>query len=183
MKSELIYEEWRPVKNYEGLYEVSNFGRVRSLDHWLKNWRGDYIKKGKILRQGKQTNGYLQVFLCKDGRCKSISVHRLVYKAFNGNIPEGMEVNHINEIKTDNSVWNLNLMTRKENVNWGTAIKRRAENNSQTILQLTYPEGKFIKEWSSAAEAGRNGFNQNLISLCCNGKQKSHKGFLWRKKC
>lgn len=116
MKSELIYEEWRPVKDYEGLYEVSNFGRIRCLDHWRDTYTGGYIQKSRILKAGKNSNGYLQVNLYKDGKGKMLYIHRLVWEAFNGSIPDGYEVNHINEIKTDNSLWNLNLMTPKENL-------------------------------------------------------------------
>lgn len=113
MRSTLIQEEWKPVRGYIGLYDASNFGRIRSLK----------FGKVKILKPfGKKD--YLRIELNKDGKRKRYSVHRLVYEAFNGEIPEGMQVNHINEIKTDNSLWNLNLMTPKENSNYGTGIQR-----------------------------------------------------------
>lgn len=182
MKSELIYEEWRPVVGYAGLYDASNFGRIRSLGHWTNNGRGNCFKKGNIFKLGKRKKGYRQVGLFKDGKCKHFYVHRLVYEAFNGTIPDGMEVNHINEIKTDNSVWNLNLMTPKENTNYGKCIQKRATKESQPVLQLT-PDDELIKEWLSISEAGRNGFSIGNISKCCDGKRKTHKGFKWRKKC
>lgn len=168
MKSTLIYEEWRPVKDYEGLYEVSNFGRVRSLK----------FGKVRILKLIKIKIGYLYIGLYKDGRAKKFRVNRLVYEAFNGEIPDGMEVNHINEIKTDNSVWNLNLMTRKENNNYG----KRTEKCSNPVLQLTL-DGELVREWSSTQECGRNGFSQGCVSACCRGEFKQYKGFLWIKKC
>ena len=172
MKSELIYEEWRPVRDYEGIYDASNFGRIRSLKYG----------KVRILKPAKNSKGYLQVHLWKNNKAKMLLVHRLVYEAFNGTIPEDYEINHINEIKTDNSLWNLNLMPHLDNIRYGTCIQRSSENRSKAVLQLTYPEGKFIKEWSSATEAGRHGFKQGAVSACCRGKLKQYKGFLWRKK-
>lgn len=170
MKSTLIYEEWKPIKNYEGLYDVSNFGHVRSLNF-------KHTNKIKIMALKYTYNGYLRINLRKNKIQKSFLVHRLVYETFNGEIPKDMQVNHINEIKTDNSVWNLNLMTPKENTNWGTGIERR----SDTVLQLTL-NGELVKEWASMTEAAKNGFKIGCISLCCQEKIKTHKGFKWVKK-
>lgn len=186
MISTLIQEEWRPVPNYEGLYDASNFGRIRSLDRWAKNWRGDFFRKGNILRPGKQTSGYLCVGLWKDGMAKTFLVHRLIWETFNGKIPEGMEVNHINEDKTNCSLSNLNLLTHKANNNWGTRKQRASEKMtngklSDPVLQLTLDD-ELIKEWPSMSEAARNGFNISCISECCNGKRKTYKGFKWVKK-
>ena len=180
-----MVEIWKPVLDYIGLYEVSNLGRVRSLDRWIKYSNGKLrFFKGSILKLKKDKYGYLKAHLCKNSCNKFFSVHRLVWEAFNGEIPEGYEINHINEDKTDNRYpENLNLMTRKENANWGTANQRRADKQSQAILQLTYPEGKFIKEWSSMAEAERKtGISHANISNCCNGKCKQANGFKWVKK-
>lgn len=164
-------EIWKPVLEYISLYEVSNLGRVRSL------------KFGKvvILKPFKTKKGYLCVCLCKNGNVKWFRVHRLVWEAFNGAIPEGMHVNHINEDKTDNRLENLNLMTPKDNINCGTGIQRRATKQSQSVLQLT-PDGKLVKEWNSMSDADKYGYNHSRIAACCNGKQKTHKGFLWVKK-
>lgn len=172
-------EIWNKVRNYEN-YEVSNLGGARSLDHWRDNGAGGYIQKGRILKPVK-TKGYLYVGLCKDGKLKRFRVHRLVYEAFNGEIPEGMQVNHINEITTDNRLENLNLMSCKENINFGTAVKRRSEKRSQAVLQLTLDE-VLVNEWPSMAEAGRHGFETSAISCCCRGIYKSYKGYIWRKK-
>ena len=110
-------EIWKPVVGYEGLYEVSSEGRVRSL-----NYKRQY--RIQVLVQN-YSRKYPYVILCKDGKIKTRLVHLLVWEAFNGTIPKGMQVNHINEIKTDNRLENLNLMTPKENINWGTGIERR----------------------------------------------------------
>ena len=182
MRSELIKEEWKPAVGYTGLYDASNFGRVRSLDHWKNTGTGGYIQKGRILKPDKTKRGYLQVQLCKGGKKKWFSVHRLVYEAFNGIIPDGMQVNHINEVKTDNSLWNLNLMTPKENSNWGTGHRRSNNKHSKTVLQLTYPGLEFMCEWSSTHEAERNGFCHSAVSACCLGKRKCYKGVTFRYK-
>jgi len=175
-------EIWKPIKNYEG-YDASNYGRIRSLDRWVKYSDGRLrLYKGRILKPVKRKDGYLQVGLYKDGKQKRHSVHRLVWMAFNGDIPEGYEVNHINEITTDNRLGNLNLLTHGDNVNFGTRNKRIKEKRSQIVFQLTYPGLEFMCEWSSANEAGRNGFNQSAVSECCNGKRKSHKGVTFRYK-
>ena len=181
MKEKLIKEEWRPVRDYEGLYEVSNFGRIRSLK----------FGKTKVLKPGKRRRGYLFVTFLKNSKKKHHSVHRLVFEAFNGKIPDGFEVNHIDENPSNNRLDNLNLMTHKENVNWGTAQKRRAEKQkgqkrcdvterlSKPVVQSTL-DGVFIKVWSSTMECGRNGFSNGDVSLCCNGKYKQHKGYIWQ---
>lgn len=181
-----MVEIWKDIRDYEGEYQVSDWARVRSLDHWRDSGAGGYIQKGRILKSSKTKKGYLQVHLYKDRKKKTFLVHRLVWEAFNGTIPEGMQVNHISEDKTDNSLWNLNLMTPKENCNYGSRNKRVsvAKTNgklSDPVLQLTLDE-VLVKEWPSIREAGRNGFNQGSVSLCCNGKIKTYKGFKWVKK-
>lgn len=183
-----INEVWKPVRDYFNLYEVSNYGRVRSLNYRRTG-------KTKILRPKKDSSGYLQVCLYKDGKVKNHSVHRLVWEAFVGPIPEGMQINHINERKTDNFIWvnpdgsvdleksNLNLMTRKENINWGTGIRRRAKSQSKVIEQYTL-NGVYLCTWPSGMSVERKlghlGFSESSISKCCKGKLKSHKGYIWK---
>ena len=169
-------EVWKPVLGYEDRYEASNYGRVRSLGN-------DKSRKEKILKPGKSGKGYLQFSLYRDGKPKRYKVHRLVWEAFNGPIPAGMQVNHINEDKNDNRFENLNLMTCKENVNWGTGIRRRAKSKSKMIEQYIL-DGEHIMTWFSLSgiqkELGHLGFNEGGISRCCQGKQKTYKGFIWK---
>lgn len=174
-----MVEIWKDIRDYESLYQTSNWGRIRSLDRWIDNGAGGYIQKGRILKLRKDKYGYLKAHLYKKSCNKFFSVHRLVWEAFNGAIPEGMQVNHINEDKTDNRLENLNLMTPKENCNWGTHNQRVSITKSIPVLQLTL-DGELVKEWASAFEAGRNGFDYSTIRACCNGKLKKHKGFIWK---
>lgn len=109
-------EVWKPVIGFEGFYEVSNFGRVRSKDRYVKHNCGGLKKvEAQILSQLITSNGYCQVFLWKHGKRKVCLVHRLVLQAFVGECPKNMEVRHLNSISTDNNLENLAYGTRSEN--------------------------------------------------------------------
>lgn len=175
MKNEI----WLPVEGYEGLYEVSNEGRVRSLN---------YNKTGetKILKP-EESKGYLRVKLCKNRKVKRFLVHQLVAQAFVPNIFNLDVVNHINEVKSDNRAENLMWVTQKENCNWGTRNKRVFEKTtngklSKTVYQFS-KDGEFIREWPSTKEVERVlGYFHTNISSCCLGKRKSANGFVWQYK-
>lgn len=169
-------EEWRPVIGYEELYEASSEGRIRSVDREVADRGGVYIAKGKVLKP-VMNKGYLRVGLHEEGKTKWFYVHRLVYSAFCGKIPGGYDVNHIDEDKTNNRLENLNLMTRKENNNWGT----RTERCSKPVIAFD-GDGNVVLEFHSTAEAERNGFHSGHLSACCLGKQKTHKGYRWKYK-
>lgn len=166
-------ENWRDIPGYEGLYQASDLGKVKSLN---------YHRTGKeqILSPTKGTHGYLQVDLYKDGVRKNCLVSLLVWEVFNGPIPEGMQVNHINEIKTDNRLENLNLMTCKENNNWGTRNRRMAKSRSKMVEQHTLDD-THICTWFSTNEIEREfGYAHGYISKCCNGKYKTAYGYIWK---
>ena len=160
-------EYWKPVVGYEGLYEVSNWGRVKSLK----------FGKEKILKPSKNKKGYLHVVLCKENILKNFLVHRLVAEAFIPNPNNYKEVNHKDEDKSNNIVTNLEWCDRKYNQNYGTINERL----SKPVLQYDL-EGNFIKEWKSTMECGRNGYQQGHIADCCRGERKTHKGFIWKYK-
>lgn len=114
-------EIWKDIIGYEGLYQVSSLGRVRSLDRYVKYSNGQiHLHKGKVLSLVKSNLGYLLVSLCCNGKYKSISVHRLVAQAFIENPDNLPEVNHRNEDKTDNRVENLEFCDRSYNNNYGS---------------------------------------------------------------
>ena len=172
-------ELWADIEGYEGLYQISTEGRVRSLGN-------DKTRKTKVLKANKNRGGYLIVRLWKGGTQKWFQVHRLVADAFlYCKDRDSLQVNHKNEVKTDNKVENLEYCDQKYNSNYGTAITRMLANRTgiralKPVKQMTL-DGKIIKTWSSTAEAGRNGFCQQSVAACCAGKPKykTHKGFKW----
>lgn len=174
-------EIWKPVKNYEGLYEVSSYGNVRSLDRVINYNDGrKFYYKGQIRKIKKRPNGYLFCELWKNTKPKTFNVHRLVAQAFIPNPNNLPQVNHRDENKTNNCVDNLEWCDSKYNMNYGTARQRMAEKLSMSVLQIDINTGQVVSEYPSAAEAGRkNGFSQGGISDCCNGKSKTYKGFKW----
>lgn len=158
-------EVWRDIIGYEGLYQVSDCGRVKSF----------YNGKERLLSAGKDKDGYLQVKLYKDGKMKSCYVHRLVAQAFIPN-PNGLsQVNHKDEIKTNNFETNLEWCSCKYNTNYGT----RNERMSKAVYQYTL-DGSLVKLYPSVREAERKtGYNRGYISACCLGKVNQAYGFIW----
>lgn len=171
-------EIWRPVKNYEGWYEVSSYGRVRSLDRVVVYSDGrKCLWKGKILKIRKDNVGYLYCILYKNTRHKTSKVHRLVAQAFIPNPDNLPVINHKDEVKTNNRVENLEWCTQSYNINYGT----RNEKVSKPVLQIDKNTGQVISEYQSLREAGRQlNIGNGSISRCCNGKQKTYKGYKWK---
>ena len=188
----MIGEIWKTAvydgEIYEGLYKVSNWGRILSLDY-------NHTGKPGLMTPFEMPNGYLKVGFWKNEKHKTCLVHRLVAFTFLEN-PENLpQVNHKDEDKTNNFVFlnedgsvdkeksNLEWKTPKENSNHGTRNERisKAMTNgklSKPVLQLSL-SGDLIREWPSVAECERNGFNQGYIAACCRGVYESAYGFLW----
>lgn len=125
LKEIKYFEEWKPVEEFEGLYEVSNFGRVRSLNHKRANRYSYYIQKGRILKSGlNKKTGYWTVVLSKNGKYFTKRVHQLVAKAFIPNPNNYPCVNHKDENKNNNKFDNLEWCTYKYNNNFGSRNKR-----------------------------------------------------------
>lgn len=169
-------EEWRDIEGYEGLYQVSNYGRVKSVDRTVSHkWKnvGNLVLKGRILKYASLNSGYLIVTLWKDSKQKHYQIHRLVAKVFIPNPNNYDVVHHINHNKCDNRVENLVWMSKGEHQGM-----HNIESHSKKVYQYT-SSGVFIKVWDSLSEVGKYGFNIGHISACCNGKRKTHKGFRW----
>ena len=170
-------EIWKPITGYEGLYSVSNLGRVKSLSYKCTGVE-------KILKPGKY-GGYLRVGLCKNGKCKFFLVHRLVAIAFIPN-PMGLpEVNHLNEDKTLNVVSNLEWASRSYNINFGSRNEKVAAAFSKAIEASRFSDFREIElRFSSTQEAKRNGYSQGNVAACCNGcycsKGNFYKNLYWR---
>lgn len=167
-------EKWKDIKGYEGLYKVSNLGRVKSLERFDRIGRKI---EGKILKAIKD-KGYLFVHLYKDKTKKKCRIHRLVAETFIPNPLNKETVNHKDENKENNNVENLEWMTVSENLNYGTHYERMAKTKSKPIYGINMETGGIL-EYSSAMDAEKSGFNNSHIISCCKGKRRYHKGFKW----
>lgn len=177
-------EEWRPVKDYEGRYEVSNLGRVRSLDHKaeriINGVHNDIDVKGRLLTPRIIRKGYLRVCLSKH----DYLVHRLVANAFVPNPDNLPQVNHIDEDKTNNRADNLEWVTNKENSDHGTRNERIATANAMSVVMMD-KDGNDLRRFDSINDAARwlGGMHfVSAISRVCRGI-KPHiiaGGYRWR---
>lgn len=171
-------EEWRDIKGFEGLYQVSNLGNVKSIPRKIWNGKGFFLSKEKLVKQVLNHKGYQMVQLWNSNHFKSIAVHRLVSEAFIPNPANLPQVNHKDEDKKNNKISNLEWCTGKYNINYGTAKNRIAEKLSKPVIGVSLKTPNCIK-FVSAAEAGRNGFCASHVIECCNNKRKTHKGYIW----
>ena len=193
-------EIWRTAvydgEIYEGLYKVSNLGRILSL-----NYRN--TGKAELMNPYERKDGYLKVDLSKNRETKTCYVHRLIAETFLENPENKPCINHKiegDEGKTMNMVifnedgtinkekTTIEWATYEENNNYATRNERAGKaiskvkkgipniKLSKKVLQLSLT-GELIREWESTRECERNGFDQGAVSKCCNGKQKTHKGF------
>ena len=172
-------EIWKDIDEFECLYQISNLGNVKSLNY---NRTG----KERNLKPLIDKDGYLQVNLYKNGKLKTFRIHRLVANAFLENPDDKSDVNHKDENKINNCLTNLEWMTRKDNLNYGSRNKRIANSliNHQEISKLVLQyslDGEFIRKWPSTRQIERElGFANSAISECCNGKLKTAYGFIWK---
>ena len=166
-------EIWKDIPGYEGLYRVSNLGRVMSL----------YKNKNKILIP-QLKKGYYQISIKNNIKRKWCPVHRLVAQAFIDNPNNYPVINHIDEDKLNNKAENLEWCTTAYNNCYGTRLKRVSETNKlrKEILQYTL-DGKLVKEFFSMREASKQtGFSMTNISNCVNGIFKQANGYIWKVK-
>ena len=183
-------EVWKDVVGYEGLYQVSNLGNVKSFDMEYEIIRNGtrirMTRKGRVLKPLIRKHGYLGVQLHGKGGNKrgfrTFSIHRLVAEAFISNPKQCGEVNHIDEDKQNNRVENLEWVTHKENMNTEPLKKRfieREPNHTRAILQLDN-ELNVINEFKSAKEAERvTGISNKVIWYALNNNSNAN-GFYWK---
>ena len=179
-----MLEMWKDIQGYDGLYQVSNMGIVKSLD------RIDCIGRNKseiILKPCNNGKGYRYVTLAKDGKTLHMYIHRLVAMAFIDNPSELREVNHKNEEKESNQSYNLEWCDRKYNMNYGTVMDRICKKkrgvpfkNRRMIEAFDINTGITILAFSTIYKAMENGHESSGISAVCKGKRKTYHGYGWR---
>lgn len=170
-----IEEEWRDIAGYEGIYQISNLGRVKSMNYYGKSG----CEKIRMMRVNKF--GYIDIVLSKKGVNKTYQVHRLVAEAFIPNPNSLPQVNHIDEDKGNNSVSNLEWCDSSYNINYGNRNKIAGYKNS--IPEITPVMCIETGEtYISVAEASRKkNIGRGSISLCIKGKQRTAGGYHWKK--
>lgn len=170
-------EIWKDISGYEGLYQVSNLGRVKRV-LFINN----QITKStdKILKLIKERGGYVHVNLYKNNTSKRYLVHRLVANAFIDNPDNLPQVNHKNEIKDDNRSQNLEWCTNLYNNNYGTKKERLAKVRMKRVRQYDR-NGNVVKDWDSISMAEKElNIDHSCILRCCKLRQKTAGGFIWR---
>lgn len=165
-------ERWRDVVDYVGLYQVSDFGRVRSLDRIIEHPQGPMKIKGRILKPSRGCRQYLFVILCKQGHRKTKHIHTLVLETFIGPRPKDMECCH----GPDGS-----LVNHVSNLSWGTRFKNNVEDKRRDgILQNRRVRRSDGKEFESLRLAARqNNCSHSNIGRVCRGEYKTVAGYGW----
>ena len=179
-------EEWRPIAGWEGSYDVSNFGRVRSLDNYRRVCDvngGEHIRfvKGAIRKLQLLPNGYVSVILKDGGRKKRFNVHRLVAKAFLPNPNNLPEVNHKDENKLNNYADNLEWCDHTYNVNYGTCRERMRKTKSKHQIEQLTLDGRHIAYFDSCSQAERMcNISRTSIIRGIRYNNNIAKGYRWR---
>lgn len=174
-------ETWKAIPGYEGLYEASDLGRIRSLGRECNSKNNSRQRKRvRILVQEVTIHGYCRVRLFDtNGSAQHHAVHRLIMSTFIG--ASDLQINHINEIKTDNRLVNLEYCTPKQNCNHGTRNEKIGGYKNRIPVDMIASDGETIKAFDSITDAAKaTGLSRFSIKLCCNGKLKTAGGYSWR---
>lgn len=164
-------EIWKDIEGYEGIFEISSFGRIKS-----KTRNGTV---GGILKGTYNHLGYHRYLLSKDGVKKSLFAHRIVASAFIPNPNKLPYINHKDENPSNNHVDNLEWCDPKYNTNYGNGIQRRSKSRYKKIYQYD-KDGKLVKVWNSGTEiAEKTGYSHGRISEAANGNRKTAYGYQW----
>ena len=167
-------ETWKDVVGFEGLYKVSDKGRVYSVER--RDSRGRRYG-GRMLKPKYGGKGYPQVNLHKNGISKTKSMHQLVAGAFIPNPENSPQVNHIDEVKDNNDLSNLEWCTREHNLNYRTQMERSAQARSKKVRAVNVENGDVLT-FNSLTEVGRKGYNTSAVSKACGGTYKARTGKL-----
>lgn len=185
-------EIWKPVVGYEELYEISSYGRVRSLACPRSGKKHSRRKSERIMKPSyNKANGYYSIALTKDEKMHHFYIHRLVATSFLPNPNNLPEVNHKDENKVNNRVDNLEWCDRMHNIHYGTGMQRRLQNAIQNKRGDNYPkriaqytlDGVFVACYYSSEEAARSvGCNGSNIRICARQDKgvKQSNGYIWR---
>lgn len=190
MKMKQQEEIWEDIPEYEGLYKISNHGRVMIMSRFLDKGRFSHFSRQRIRLQFKNKAGYSRVGLVKYGKNKNFSVHRLVAIVFIPNPENKEQINHIDGNKENNHASNLEWVTAKENcthafkngLNWcrNKGMINLVNNKTKQVVQLN-DLGEVINTFNSIRQAGINtGVSNSLIHRCMNGGRKHAGGFIWK---
>ena len=173
-------EKWKEIEGFPH-YEVSNYGKVRSKDRYVKHPYGKRILKGKVLAGGLDKDGYKLVSLYYgDGGKATAKVHRLVSIAFIPNPEDKPQVNHKDGNKINNHVDNLEWATCSENVQHSFDTNLKQPSRRKKVAQIDLKTNEVIRVYESATQAAReNNFNRGKICDCARGERNHHSGFNW----
>lgn len=174
-------ETWKDVIGYNGLYEVSNLGRIKSLDRVVNNKHNSKrTMKGRIMSLRPDSKGrYIICDFKSRTESKTKLVHRVVANAFIGDI-QGMEINHIDGNTKNNNVSNLEICTRHENEIHKYRVLKRIHPSVKSVARINIQTGRIDKIYSPMNKVEIDGFIFTSVSKCCLGKQIKHKGFKWK---
>ena len=172
-------EQWMPIKGFEGKYEISSYGRVKSVRRIKHIPNGEMrMSNERILKPWELKSGYLLTYLYKDSERFSPRIHRLVAEAFIPNPTHLPQVNHIDGDKTNNNISNLEWVSRSENCKHSARVLHRG--GGIKVGQYSR-NGVLLRKWANASEASEAlGINRANIRLCANNIRKTAGNFIWR---